>query len=93
MLSDLKKLSRLITKRDKWKLIILIMLMVIAALLESVGIGIIPVFIRFLVQPSTLTTNEFLAAWLGELPDEPTLKLVVLASLALLSFIILKHAH
>ena len=93
MLSDLKKISRLITKRDKWNFVILFILMITAAFLEAASIGIIPVFIGFLVQPSALAKNDFLAARLGELPNEPTLKLVVLASFALLLFTILKNTY
>jgi len=91
MLSDLKKLSPLLTRREKWKFVILFGLMVVAAVLEAIGVGAIPVFVAFVIKPSSLTVNEFAANLLGELPDEPTVSLVLWASLVLLGFVVFKN--
>ena len=90
MLSDLKSILSLLTTRERWKLALLFVLMLIAALLEAVGVGAVPLFVAFLMEPSKLSDHAILSKWLPELPSVVTTDLVIWGSLILFSFILFK---
>lgn len=90
MLSDFKKLSTLLTKREKLKFVILLVLMIIAALFEAASVGAIPVFVAFLIRPSSINEISNFIHWLPTFPDTPEIDQVIWASVILLTFILLK---
>ena len=54
MLTDLRRLAHLFTRRERRNAIILLMLMIIGAVLDVVGVGAIPAFVAMLSQPDRL---------------------------------------
>ena len=58
MLSNLKKIFSLLPLGDKFKLLILLFMMLLGALLEIAGIGMIPVFVSIVATPDTLLEIE-----------------------------------
>ncbi len=88
---DLSELRYLLTRKDKLKFIALFGLMFLGGLLEAVGIGVIPIFVSVIMQPSSLSENRWVGDWFSGLPNEPTVELVFWASGFLLGFVILKN--
>lgn len=91
--SDLGKLNRLFPRREKWKFGLLLVLMWIAAALEAIGVGAVPIFVAFVMDPSSLTEHDLIARWLPELPAESGLSLILSASALLFGFILLKNVY
>jgi ABC-type multidrug transport system fused ATPase/permease subunit len=90
LLSDLSKIRVLFGEKDKFRFVAIFLIMCIGSILEAVGIGIIPAFVSFLMSPSSITKIEWLGEWTTQLPDEPTFNLMLVASLLLLGFMLLK---
>jgi ABC-type multidrug transport system fused ATPase/permease subunit len=91
MFKDIKQLSALLTRKEKWKFVILFCSMVIAALLEATAVGAVPGFIAFLMRPASLNEFSWLNQHLPSLPETATVPLVLWASGLLMGFIILKN--
>lgn len=92
LFKDLEKLRPLFSRRDKWKFIILFGMMFFGSLLEAIGIGAIPAFVSLIMKPSSLAEARWVGDLFSGLPDEPSIQIVMWASLALLCFIITKNA-
>ena len=92
LLRELSALNTLLTYRERVKLALLFVLMILGAIFEGIGIGAVPIFISFLTQPSILNDQELLSNWLPQLPDEPTRSLILWASVTFFSFVLLKGA-
>ena len=90
LFKDLQKLNPIFSVRDKWKFAGILGLMFFASVLEAVGIGAIPLFVAMLMKPSTLSGNQWVGQWFENLPDEPSVQIMLLASLALITFLLLK---
>lgn len=90
LLKDIQSIGKLLTQRERWKLALLFGLMLVAAVLEAIGIGAVPVFITFLMQPSKLSEYEPVGSLLPVLPDVPSMGHVVWASVLLLAFVLFK---
>lgn len=89
--ADLKLISRLLSNREKWKFLLLFLLMMVAAVLEAIGVGAVPVFVAFIMEPSSLGEHAFLGDWFPEFPAEPTLSLIIWASAILFGFVLFKN--
>jgi ATP-binding cassette subfamily C protein len=61
MIETFKKLLDILPHSDRWKLIVLFLLMVFGTILEVLGIGMIPVFISAVADPNLVLNNR----WLG----------------------------
>ncbi len=90
ILGDLNNLSALLTKRDKTKFLILLCLVLLASLLEAVAIGAIPAFVTLITKPSVLAKNRWVGGWFPDLPDTPSLSLILWASGILFVFVVFK---
>lgn len=55
------KLADILPPGDRWKLLLLLFLMIFSSLLEVVGISLIPLFIAILATPDLLLTNPLIA--------------------------------
>lgn len=55
MLEELKKLRCLLTRKHRWDILALLMLMIVSALLEVVGVGAIPVFVGMVAYPERIS--------------------------------------
>jgi len=90
LFTDISKLRILFFQKDKLRFAVLFILMFSGSFLEAVGIGIIPGFVAFLMKPSNLSKVSWLGEWTASLPDTPTLKLMIVASLLLIGFMVVK---
>jgi len=54
MIDTVKKLFSLLPEHDGWKLSVLLIMMVLGALLELIGIGLLPAFVAILTHPEEL---------------------------------------
>lgn len=88
---DIYKLRPLLDKQDKWRIIFLLGLMFLSSLLEAASLGLIPVFVTIIMRPSTLGNYPWVGQWFIDLPNEPTLDILIFASITLFSFIALKN--
>lgn len=59
MTSSLKRLAALLSRRQRWQAGLLVLLLLGNALLEMLGIGLVPVYIGILAQPERLLENRW----------------------------------
>jgi ABC-type multidrug transport system fused ATPase/permease subunit len=90
-LKDLNLLRPYIARRDKWKFVVLVGLMLVAACFELVGLGVVPLFLGMLVQPAKLAELPLIGGWFDGLPNQATTQMVVWASVILLSVYLIKN--
>ena len=67
MWSSLNRLVALLSPRQRWQAGLLVLLLLGNALLEMVGIGLVPVYIGILTEPQRVLQNEAVASWLRHL--------------------------
>ena len=90
MFDSLKKLFSLFSRREKIKTLGLLMLMVVVALLEMVGIGAIPAFILVVGSPEKVLAHPvsgMVAQWFGV---ENSYDLLVTGSIGLIALFVVK---
>ena len=95
MFDTLRRLRDLLTRREKVGLVVLSGIMIVEALLEMVGVAVIPVFITLLADPSQLDESGVLGDLVGFLPVDsvsPT-SLIVWSSIALLVLYVAKAGY
>lgn len=90
MRQSLRKLYQLFSRREKVKAISLFMLMTISALAEMIGIGAIPAFILVVASPEKVMTHPISGAIVGWLGIETGRELLIVGSIGLISFFMLK---
>ncbi|MEH6906767.1 ABC transporter ATP-binding protein, partial [Neobacillus drentensis] len=61
MRDTIKKLGVLLSKRDKKKLLLLFFMMILAAIFETVGIGLIVPFVGIVTNPTIIQKQLFLS--------------------------------
>ena len=93
MASLLRKIFYILPKRDSVKLSILLLLMLVAAALEVVGIGMIPAFVAIVADPETVMSFELLQPVLNLLDIETAKDLLLWGSAALVTIFILKSVY
>ncbi len=79
--SDLRKLRILFCKKDGVRIVVLFCIMLSGSFLEALSIGVIPGFVRFLMSPASLAKLSWLGDWTASLPEAPTPRLMLWASL------------
>ncbi|MEX1137628.1 MAG: ABC transporter ATP-binding protein [Balneolales bacterium] len=93
MLTTFKKLLTLLPSGDNGKLIILFFMMLFGALLELLGIGMIPVFVSIIASPETiLEIDRLVPAW-EALDIEDGGDLLVYGSILLIGVFLLKNVY
>ncbi|MTI88144.1 MAG: ABC transporter ATP-binding protein [Balneolaceae bacterium] len=93
MIDLIKKLKILLPARDGVKLILLFFLMVIAAFMEVLGIGVIPAFIAVVANPDKVLGIEKLQPIWNRLDISTSADLLVYGSVALISVFIIKNIY
>lgn len=93
MTSTIKKIFSLLHAGDKIKLFILLLMMLLAALLEVVGIGMIPVFVSIVAAPGMIMEIEWLAPLLERLGIVTGEDLLVYGAIFLIGAFILKNTY
>ena len=93
MLNTIKKILFLLPASDHLKLGILISMMFFSALLEVVGIGMIPVFVSILESPDRLLETEWLSPVWDILGISDGGDLLIWGSIALIGVFVFKNAY
>ncbi len=89
----LKKIFYILPKGDFFKLILLLLLMLVAAVLEVAGIGMIPAFVAIVADPDRVMMVEWLQPLLVMLEISTARDLLIWGSLALVSVFIVKSVY
>jgi ATP-binding cassette, subfamily B, bacterial PglK len=87
---SLRKLYQLFSRREKIKAAGLFVLMTMSALAEMVGIGAVPAFILIVASPYKVMTHPISGAIVGWLGIETDRQLLVVGSVGLIAFFLLK---
>ena len=91
MISNLKKAFSLLDKMQQRKLATLLLLMLLVALLETLGIGLLMPYIGVINSPELITSNRYLhALYLGLGFDSPQ-RFIIVASVGLIFLFIFKN--
>ena len=93
MFLTLKKIFALLHAGDKFKLFILFLMMLMAALLEVIGIGMIPVFVSIIAAPETILNIEWLIPVRAMLGIETGGDLLIYGAIFLIVVFILKNLY
>jgi len=89
----LKKIFYLLPKGDPFKLFILLLLMLVAAAMEVVGIGMIPAFVAIVADPERVMGIEWLQSTFALMEIESAQDLLLWGAGALLTIFIIKGAY
>jgi ATP-binding cassette subfamily C protein len=91
----MRRLADLLTRREKWGLLVLAGLLVVEALLEMIGVAVIPLFIGLLSDPEQFQLTGVLGGLWDRfsLADQNRTSVVIWASVILLIFYLAKAAY
>jgi ATP-binding cassette, subfamily B, bacterial PglK len=93
MLSTIKKILNLLQTGDKLKLFILFLMMLFRALLEVIGIGMIPAFVSIIAAPDIVLNMERLIPLWSRLGIETSGDLLVYGAILLIGVFIVKNLY
>lgn len=93
MINTLKKILYLLPAKDKVKLLLLLVLMIIGAALEVVGIGMIPVFVSIIATPERVLELEMAQPLLNFLNVTGGGDLLIIGSIVLITVFFLKNLY
>jgi ATP-binding cassette subfamily C protein len=93
MRSNLKKISYLLSRREKRNAAILFLLMWVGALLEVVGVGAIPAFVSVISIPERLLEIEAVRAVYDALGITSSQEMVMWAAVGLILVLIIKNIY
>ena len=93
MLDSLKKIYRLFPRKDRVKLLILFGMMMMASLLEVLGIGMIPVFVMAVSDPDSLFQYPVLGDMLLAVDITSAEQLVVYGAVLLIVVYVVKNIY
>jgi ATP-binding cassette subfamily C protein len=68
---SLRRLAALLSRRQRWQGVLLVVLLIGNALIEMVGVGLVPVYIGILAEPDRLLHSERVAAGIALLGWSP----------------------
>jgi hypothetical protein len=90
-MESLKKIYSLFPSSDHYKLLILFGMMLLASLLEVMGIGMIPVFVTTVADPSKVMEYPVVGDLLKDLGIASSESLVIYGALLLIAVYIIKN--
>ncbi|MCC5927632.1 MAG: ABC transporter ATP-binding protein [Cyclobacteriaceae bacterium] len=93
MIDALKKLFEILPSSDRWKMGVLFLLMMFGTLLEVAGIGMLPVFVSAVSDPSFVLDNEWLGPVAASLGIETSRDLLVYGGIALVAIFFVKTVY
>ncbi len=91
LLNDIRSLQRFFSEKDYRKIAVLFALMLFDAVLAAIGVGVIPAYMAFLLNPSVVEKIPYLAGVLPLMPARITTFLAVTASVVLILVISIKN--
>jgi ATP-binding cassette, subfamily B, bacterial PglK len=87
------KLRKLFSRTEKWKIIILFMMMMVAAVLEVAGIGMVPAFVAIVANPSRVLEYERLSGVFETLGIYTSRDLLIYGGSALIGVFVVKNTY
>lgn len=93
MIDSLKKIYSLFPRKDRFKLLLLFILMGVASLLEVLGIGIIPIFVVAVADPDKILGFPVVGSWLSARGIITAESLVVYGAILLILVYIVKNGY
>lgn len=91
--SEYNKLRKLFSRSEKWKIIILFLMMMVAAVLEVVGIGMVPAFVAIVANPQRVLAFERLAGVFNALGIATSRDLLIYGGTALIGIFLIKNTY
>jgi ATP-binding cassette subfamily C protein len=92
MLQQLKHLAALFPRRDHYKFAVLLFLMIVGAVLEMAGIGIIPAFAGVIVYPDKVLAYPVVGDTLKRLNIDTPQRLLLAGSAAVFAVFVIKNS-
>lgn len=93
MNESIKKLLMLFNKKEKKKLIMLLFMMILAALFETLGIGLIVYFVNILTNPAIILEQPIVAALYRFFNFQSTTDFFIISVVMLLAVFIIKNLY
>ncbi len=93
MLTALKRLASLFSRKNKLGFIVLLCFMFLGALLETIGVGAIPVFVSVIAFPDQILKYPFLKPFLEYLDLTTPKQLLIYTGLALFVIFVIKNIY
>ncbi len=93
MIQSLLKLKEILGPKDKFKLIILLLMMLLAAVFEALSIGVIAGFVAVVAQPDVVLENELLKPVLYFLSISTARDVLLYGAVSLIIVFILKNSY
>jgi len=93
MLELIKKLKAILPPKDKLKVILLIVLMIIAGLLEVISIGLLSGFVAGVADPDILLNNQYVSSILSVLNIDNQRQILVFGTISLILVFLLKNIY
>ena len=90
---EIHKLRQLFSRIEKFKILILFAMMLFAAMLEVVGIGLIPVFVSVVASPQRVLEHATWGPWLQQLGIESSRDLLIYGAASLIIVFIIKNLY
>ena len=87
------KLRRLFSRGEKFKIILLFVMMMIAAVLEVAGIGMIPAFVAMVANPQRVLEHETFGVLFQRLGIESARELLIYGGVTLICIFIIKNIY
>jgi len=93
MLDLIKKLKAILPPKDKFKIIVLIVFMILAGLLEVVSIGLLSGFIAGVANPDLILNNQYISSILSALNINNQRQILVFGTISLILIFLLKNIY
>lgn len=93
MKAEVKKLYALLPRRDHVNILLILLMMVFGALLEIIGIGVIPLFVAALTSPYILFDHEIAGPWLQAAGIEDAQSLLVYGAVIMITAFTVKNCY
>lgn len=93
MSTTLRKIFYILPKGDPVKLVVILFLMLVAAVLEVAGIGMIPAFVAIVADPDRVMQVDWLQPLFGMMAITTSKDLLIWGSVALVGIFIIKSAY
>ncbi len=90
---EYQKLRKLFSRREKFKLIFLFVMMMIAALLEVAGIGMVPAFVAIVADPQRVLEHERFGPLFVRLGITGSRELLIYGAIALVGIFVIKNIY
>jgi len=93
MLNLLKKLKIILPPKDKFKVILLIIFMLIAGLLEVISIGLLSGFVAGVANPDLILNNQYISQILSFLNIHSERQILIFGTISLILIFLIKNIY